>query len=46
MFDSDEDIQKPNYKEILSGATSYHDVINRVKTHFHSTLKVLTKNPL
>jgi peptide methionine sulfoxide reductase MsrA len=43
MFDSDEDIQKPNYKEILSGATNYHDV---VKAHFHSTLKVLTKNPL
>jgi hypothetical protein len=39
MFDSDEDIQQPNYKEILSRATSYHDVVNHVKAHFHSILK-------
>jgi hypothetical protein len=46
MFDSDEDIQQPNYREILSGATNYHDVVNHVKAHPHSTLKLLTKNPL
>jgi hypothetical protein len=46
MFNSNEDIQQPNYREIISGVTNYHDVVNRVKAHFHSTLKLLTKNPL
>jgi hypothetical protein len=46
MSDSDEDIQLPNYREILSGATSYHDAVNRVKPHLHSTLKLPAKNPL
>jgi len=46
MFDLDEDIQQPNYREILSIATSYHDGLNRVKPHLHSTLKLLAKTPL
>jgi hypothetical protein len=46
MFDSNEDIQQPNYREIISGATNYHDDANRVKPHLHSTLKLPTKNPL
>jgi hypothetical protein len=46
MSDSDENIQLPNYREILSGATSYHDAVNRVKPHLHSTLKLPAKNPL
>ncbi len=46
MFDLDEDIQQPNYKEIIFGPTSYHDAMNCVKPHLHSTLKLLAKNPL
>jgi hypothetical protein len=46
MFDLDEDIQQPNYIEIISRATCYHDVMNCVKTHLHSTLKLSAKNPL
>ncbi len=46
MSNSNEDIQQPNYKEILFGATNYHDDGNCVKPHLHSTLKLPTKNPL
>jgi hypothetical protein len=46
MFDSDEDIQQPNYREIISIATSYHNAMNGVKPHLHSILKLPTKNPL
>jgi hypothetical protein len=46
MFNSDEDIQQPNYKEILFIVTNYHDALNCVKPHLHSTLKLPTKNPL
>jgi hypothetical protein len=46
MSDSNEDIQQPNYKENLYGATNYHDDVNCVKPHLHNTLKLLAKNPL
>ncbi len=46
MFNLNEKIQQPNYKEILSRATSYHDVVNCMKPHFHNTLKLSTKSPL
>jgi len=46
MFDLHEDNQQPNYTKITSGTTSYHDVVNCVKPHLHSTLKLFTNNPL
>lgn len=46
MSNSNEDIQQPNYMEILFVATNYPDAINRVKPHLHNTLKLLTNNPL
>jgi hypothetical protein len=46
MFDLDEDIQQPNYREIIFGAISYHDVVNCVKPHLHNTLKLSANNPL
>jgi hypothetical protein len=46
MSNSNEDIQQPNYMEILFVATNYPDAINRVKPHLHNTLKLSTKNSL
>lgn len=46
MFNLDENIQQQNYKEILSRATNYHDAVNCVRPHFHSTLKLSANNPL
>jgi hypothetical protein len=46
MFNSYENIQQPNYMKIFSRATNYHDVVNHVKPHLHSILKLLAKNPL
>jgi hypothetical protein len=46
MFNLNENIQQPNYKEILSKATDYCDAVNCVKSHFHGTLKLSAKNPL